>query len=59
MKVEFSMFMEGDEIRLTGEAVEQNAKTTVVKAQLPEDFGGRLIKIKRHNKKHNVVIVED
>lgn len=58
MKATFSILVNDDTIRLTGEVIKSNAKTVVAKATMPEDFGGKEIVIKRHRVKHAVVIEE-
>ena len=45
-----------DRIRLSGEVIKKSAKTVLVRATTPEDFGGKVITIKRHVIKHKVVI---
>jgi hypothetical protein len=43
--------------RIVGVVLKKNDKTMYVEATLPEDFGGKTVKMKRHIVKHNVVIV--
>lgn len=59
MKASFEIKNENEKIRLMGEVVKRNPKTTLIVATLPEDFGGKEMMTKRHNVKHNVLFEGD